>query len=83
VIGFAAGTTHVNNRVVEATTLQNAQGLGPVWQKSAEYVLELFYNLMPVPGFQLRPNIQYITSPGASSMTRNVWVLGLKTTVSF
>ena len=83
VIAFAAGTTHVNSRVVDAAILQNALGLGPVSEKSAEYVLELDYTFVPVPGFILRPNVQYITSPGASSTTKDVWVLGLKTIVNF
>ena len=83
VIGFAIGTTHVNNRVVDAATLQNAMGLGPVPVKTAEYVLELDYTFVPVQGFFLRPNVQYIYSPGGSAATRDVWVLGLKTVVNF
>jgi porin len=57
--------------------------LGPVSEKSAEYVLELDYTFVPVTGFLVRPNVQYISSPGASSATRDIWVLGLKTLVSF
>jgi 2,4-dienoyl-CoA reductase-like NADH-dependent reductase (Old Yellow Enzyme family) len=34
-------------------------------------------------GLLIRPNVQYIYSPGGSSATENVWVLGLKTIVSF
>jgi porin len=83
VIAFAMGTTHVNNRVVEAAILQNALGLGPASEKSAEYVLELDYTFVPVPGFLVRPNVQYISSPGVSSTTKDIWVLGLKTTLSF
>jgi porin len=83
VIAFAAGTTHINSRIVEEAILQNAQGLGPLSEKSAEYVLELDYTFVPVPGFLVRPNLQYIASPGAGSTTRDVFVLGLKTIISF
>jgi len=83
VIAFAAGTTHVNNRVADAATLQNALGLGPVPVKNAEYVLELDYTFVPTPGFFVRPNVQYIYSPGGSSTNKDVWVLGLKTVINF
>jgi porin len=83
VISFAMGTTHVNDRVTDAATLRNALGLGPVPVKSAEYVFELDYTFVPIPGFLLRPNVQYIHSPGGSDTNRDVWVLGLKTAITF
>ena len=83
VIAFAAGTTHVNNRVTDIATLQNALGLGPVPVKNSEYVFELDYTFVPTPGFLIRPNVQYIYSPGGSSVNKDVWVLGLKTIISF
>ena len=83
VIAFAAGTTHVNNRVADAATLQNALGFGPVPVKNAEYVFEVDYTFVPTPGFLVRPNLQYIHSPGGSSTNRDVWVLGLKTVINF
>lgn len=82
-IGFAMGTTNVNDRVVSAQNLQNAVGLGPVPVKDAEYVFELDYTFVPTPGLALRPNVQYIYSPGASSQTKDIWILGLKTVISF
>jgi porin len=82
-IAFAAGTTHVNNRVTDVATLENALGLGPVPVKNSEYVFELDYTFVPTPGFVLRPNVQYIYSPGGSSINKDVWVLGLKTIISF
>ena len=54
-----------------------------VGQKSAEYVLELDYTLVPLAGVAIRPNIQYIASTGGSANNREVWILGLKTVVNF
>jgi porin len=83
VIAFAAGTTHVNSRIVDVAVLQNILGMGPVYQKSAEYVFELDYTFTPRAGFILRPNVQYIASPGAPAVTHDVWVLGLKSVLTF
>ena len=57
--------------------------LGPVPVKDSEYVFELDYTFVAKPGFLVRPNVQYIYSPGGSSATRDVLVLGLKTIISF
>ena len=83
VIAFAVGTTHQNQRITELASLQNALGLGPVPVKDSEYVFELDYTFESTPGLLIRPNIQYINSPGGSNVTRDVWVLGLKTIISF
>jgi carbohydrate-selective porin OprB len=63
-------TTLQNQRITQVAMLQNALGLGPVPVKDSEYVFELDYTFVPVPGFQIRPNLQYIYSPGESSLTR-------------
>lgn len=83
VIAFAVGTTHQNARITEIANLQNWLGPGPVAVKDSEYVFELDYTFVPTPGFLIRPNLQYIYSPGGSSATKDVWVLGLKTIISF
>jgi len=83
VVAFALGTTHQNQRITQVASLQNALGLGPVPVKDSEYVFELDYTFVPTPGFLIRPNVQYIYSPGGSSITKDVWVLGLKTIISF
>jgi porin len=82
-IAFAMGTTHQNQRITQVASLQNALGLGPVPVKDSEYVFELDYTLEATPGLRIRPNVQYIYSPGGSSITKDVWVLGLKTIISF
>jgi len=82
-IAFAAGTTHVNSRLAAVEALRNALGLGPVAVQHSEYVYELYYGYVPAAGLIFRPNVQYITTPGGSSMNKNVVVLGLKTLISF
>jgi porin len=71
-IAFAAGTTHQNQRITQVAMLQNALGLGPVPVKDSEYVFELDYTFVPVPGLQIRPNLQYIYSPGGSVINKDM-----------
>ena len=82
-IGFAAGVTHVNDQLTYVQNLQNAAGLGPVLVQYPEHVLELYYTLVPKPGLNIRPNIQYIFTPGAAPQNQNILVLGLKTVITF
>ncbi|MCA0305633.1 MAG: carbohydrate porin [Proteobacteria bacterium] len=83
-IGFAVGTTQQNPEITAAAALQNNLGLGPspVPVKNSEYVFELDYSIAVRPGFTMRPNLQYIYSPGGSIVTKDIWILGLKTLIS-
>ena len=83
-IGFAIGTTQQNPEITAAAATQNALGLGPspVAVKNAEYVFEFDYSISVKPGFTVRPNLQYIYSPGGSIVTKDIWILGLKTLIS-
>ncbi|CAN5905433.1 carbohydrate porin OprB [soil metagenome] len=83
VFGFAAGTTHVNNRVTNMQNIANAMGVPGVNDSITEFLFELYYTVAVVPGVNLRPNVQYISRPGGSNATRDIMVLGLKTTMSF
>ncbi|MEZ2132345.1 MULTISPECIES: carbohydrate porin [unclassified Sinorhizobium] len=76
-IGFAVGTTHVNDRVADA---QASQGRP---RPDSEYAFELYYTYRPTPGLLFRPNIQYVLDPGGISENKDVVVLGLKTTATF
>ena len=51
--------------------------------KNSEYAFELYYGVAPVPGLVIRPNIQYMSRPGASASNVNILVLGLKTVINF
>jgi porin len=82
-IAFAAGMTRISNGFVNIAPLLNAQGYGPVTTKAAEYTFELDYTVTIRPGFLMRPNLQYIVSEGGSPSNASIWVLGLKTSVTF
>lgn len=82
-IALAVGMTRVSSGVVNAAPLLNALGYGPLSTKSAEYVFELDYAVAVRRGLLVRPNVQYIHSEGGSKLSTNVWVLGLKTVVTF
>jgi porin len=82
-VAFAVGMTHVNSRVAAVESLQNALGRGPVAVQDAEYVFELYYTVRPVNGLLLRPNIQYVHTPGGTSQNKDVIVLGLKSVANF
>ena len=81
-IGFAVGTTHVNNRVADVETLQNSLG-NPVAVQKSEYAFELYYTWRPTPGLLFRPNLQYVHHPGGTSANDDVFVFGLKTSANF
>jgi porin len=76
-IGFAVGTTHVNNRVADAQAAQSRPVPG------SEYAFELYYTYRPTAGLLFRPNIQYVLNPGGISENKDVVVLGLKTAANF
>jgi porin len=82
-VGFAAGTTHVNSRVADVQSLENALGRGPIAVQGSEYAFELYYTFRPDLGFLIRPNVQYIHHPGGTNQNDDVFVLGLKTSANF
>lgn len=82
-ISFAAGTTQVNPRLTGLQNTLSGLDLQPAVVKNSEYVLELQYAFVPLPGFTLRPNVQYVHTPGAISSNVNILVLGLKTVINF
>jgi porin len=71
-IGFAVGTTHVNDRVADEEGIEGS-----------EYAAEIYYTWRPTPALQFRPNLQYVYRPGGNDENSNVFVLGLKTSANF
>lgn len=71
-LGFAVGTTHVNDRVADEEGIEGS-----------EYVAELYYTWRPVTALQIRPNLQYVYRPGGNDANDDVFVLGLKTSANF
>jgi len=82
-IGFAAGATHVNSRIGNVQVLTNSLGMPFTPVQSSEWLMELYYTFQPTPGMVIRPNLQFIMTPGGTSQNLNVFVLGLKTIFQF
>jgi porin len=76
------GETHVNPRVADVQRQQNAVGYGPVGVQSSEWTSEVFYNIHVKEWLDLRPNIQYIASPGGVSHSTNDLIVGLKLVIN-
>ena len=82
-IAFAAGATHVNDKVAKSQRAQNRAGLGPVAVQDTEYAFEVYYTVRPTAGLLFRPNVQYVHRPGGTDKNKDVLVLGLKTSANF
>jgi porin len=82
-ISLAAGTTQINPRLTSLQNTLSGLDLQPDVVKYSEYVLELQYAFVPMPGLTFRPNIQYVYTPGTVSSNVNILVLGLKTVINF
>ena len=84
-IGVAIGATHANGRRATAQRRDAAahpQGTVAV-AHGYEYAAEVFYSWSPLPSVSIRPNLQYVKHPGASTWNHDAVVLGLKTSVAF
>ncbi|MGA2553084.1 MAG: carbohydrate porin [Burkholderiaceae bacterium] len=82
-LGIAVGRTHVNSRVADGESLENAIDDLALPVQGSEYPIELYYTFNATPWLALRPNIQYIAQPGGTTQNRDVVVLGLKASVKF
>ncbi len=82
-IAFGAGTTQVNPNLTGVQNTLSGLGLLPDVVKQSEYVFELYYGLAPKPGLTIRPNVQYIYTPGTTAYNVNILVFGLKTVINF
>jgi len=88
-IAFAAGKTHANSRIADGQRIANASipigsGISPIpVQSGSEYPFEVYYSFHVTPAIVLRPNVQYIHTPGGTNANPDIWVLGLKYSVTF
>ena len=81
-IGLAIGRTHVNSRIAEVESQQNAAGLGPVGVQRSEYVGEIFYSVHATKWLEMRPNIQYVHQPGGIAQNTDDVIVGLRLSVN-
>jgi porin len=83
-IGLAVGTTDNNARVANYVAQNNARtGSNQIAGGGSEVASELFYSYSPIASLFLRPNLQYIVTPGGASENPNAFVAGLKSGVAF
>lgn len=89
-IGFAVARIHVNDDVKRRAEQFNSQsgindydnpGFVPV--QRSEYNAELYYGVHVTNWLTVRPNLQYIKSPGGVDKVDNALVAGLKIQSSF
>lgn len=50
--------------------------------RDAETVVELFYALDVIPGVRLKPDVQYIGSPGGAAGISDAWIVTLRVTLA-
>jgi porin len=85
-IGLAVGGLEVNSnsakRVREANSMLSA-GIAGQPIPHTEYPAELYYGIGITPAITVRPNVQYVKSPGGISNDTDVVVFGLKTVINF
>jgi porin len=81
--GVAIGRTHVNTRVADVETLENAVGRGSVGVQGAESVGELFYKVHATGWLALRPDIQYVHDPGGVAKDAGDLIVGLRLSINF
>ncbi|KAB7895160.1 porin [Rouxiella sp. S1S-2] len=89
-LGFGVGRIHVNSDLSQTQRDQNAaNGVNnynnptylPV-QSGAEYDYELYYGIQATDWLTVRPNLQYISAPGAVSQVKDAFVGGIMVNVA-
>ena len=84
-IGLAIGATHANGR--RASYQRSGDEAHPQAQTAVgdgyEYAAEVFYSWSPLPSVSIRPNLQFVKHPGASTRNADAVVFGLKSSVAF
>jgi len=90
-IGVGAARIHVNDDYGNMQRQQNADNQvndynNPTYlpvQSGAEYDFEVYYNAHLTPWLDLRPNLQYVASPGAVSEVKDAFIGGISANVNF
>jgi len=90
-IGLGAARIHVNSDYAHMQHTANAyHGVSdyrnPTYlpiQHGSEYNFELYYNARVTHWLNLRPNLQYVASPGAVSGVKDAFIGGLSANVNF
>lgn len=81
-VGLGIAFNHLNARVASYRAEQIALGLGGALPGDNERTLEAYYSLQLGRHLMVRPDIQWIHSPGGSDARRDVLVVGSRIVVS-
>ena len=90
-IGIGAARIHVNDdygRMQRQVNHDNgiSDYNNPGWlpiQKGSEYNYEIYYNIHATNWLNLRPNLQYVSSPGAVSQVDDAFIGGISANINF
>lgn len=83
IVGLAVNRVGINNRYRDYVNSVR-QGTGKTQlDQSAEYNIELNYSYFPTQWLMLRPVLQYVVHPGATSQVDDALVLGFSSKVIF
>lgn len=90
-IGVGAARIHVNSSYTAMQRRENRANGGyyennPAWipiQHGAEYNYEIYYNVHATNWLQIRPNLQFVSAPGAEDGVKNAFVGGISANLSF
>jgi len=90
-IGIGASRIHVNSSYTRmlrqqndfnGETRYNSMMYLPI-QHGAEYNYEVYYNIQATKWLQVRPNLQYVSAPGAVSKVDDAFIGGISANVEF
>ncbi|MCZ4060722.1 carbohydrate porin [Pantoea sp. LMR881] len=90
-IGVGAARIHVNSDYTRSLRQQNAANGetdfdSPTYlpiQEGSEYNYEVYYNAKVTNWMSLRPNLQYVTAPGAVSEVKDAFIGGISANIAF
>ncbi len=90
-IGVGAARIHVNDdygKMLRQTNQENGVNDydNPTYlpiQSGSEYNYEIYYNAHLTNWLNLRPNLQYVASPGAVSEVKNAFIGGISANINF
>jgi porin len=87
-IGAAVGRDRVNSKITDSEILYDAEvtpllDLLPEPVQHAGYPMEIYYSANISPAITVRPNVQFIHTPGGVAERADVLVLGLHSSVNF
>ncbi|KLF52443.1 porin [Klebsiella aerogenes] len=90
-IGVGAARIHVNSAYTRMLRQENAFNgetdyNSPTYlpvQEGAEYNYEVYYNVQATDWLQIRPNLQYVSAPGAVSEVDDAFIGGISANIVF